>query len=316
MKENSKPSIKSLQDDKTRLEKELEAVRAIQEETPKEWRIIRQESRSEVTPVVVASDWHIDEVVDPETVNDLNEFNPKIAEQRAMKFFENVVKLYEISAVKSEIHGMILALLGDFISSSLHEELMENNAMPPIEAIMEAQRFLYNGIKFLLDNTTGQITIPCSIGNHSRLQKDKRHATAAGNNLETYMYHNLANLFKDNERVRFIIGKAYHTYLQVYDKTLRFHHGDNVRYYGGVSGIYLSMNKALTQWNKAKRSDLSVNGHFHQMRDGGDFISNGSLIGYNAYAMSIKADYEKPSQTFFLIHPRYGKTIVAPIFLD
>ena len=42
---------------------------------------------------------------------------------------------------------------------------------------------------------------------------------------------------------------------------------------------------------------------------------NGSLIGYNAYAMSIKADYEKPSQTFFLIHPRYGKTIVAPIEL-
>lgn len=316
MKNTDKPNIKTLQDENERLTKELQAISHIKEEVPKEWRIIKQESRSEVTPVAVASDWHIDEVVDPETVNDLNEFDPKIAEQRAMKFFENVVKLYEISAVKSEIHGMVLALLGDFISSNIHQELLENTALLPIEAIMEAQKFLYNGIKFLLENTQGTLTIPCSIGNHSRITEKTHKSTAAGNSLETYMYHNLAQLFANEERVRFIIGKAYHTYLQVYNKTLRFSHGDNVRYYGGVGGIYIPVNKAIAQWNKAKHADYEIFGHWHTAKDGGNFISNGSLIGYNAFASSIKADFEQPKQQFFLIHPRHGKTIVAPIHLS
>jgi hypothetical protein len=52
------------------------------------------------------------------------------------------------------------------------------------------------------------------------------------------------------------------------------------------------------------------------MRDGGNFVSNGSIIGHNAYAISIKADYEKPRQTLVLIDKKRGKTIVAPILVD
>jgi len=53
----------------------------------------------------------------------------------------------------------------------------------------------------------------------------------------------------------------------------------------------------------------------HQFKDGGNFICNGSLIGYNAFALSIKADYEKPKQAFFLVDKKRGKSIVAPIWL-
>jgi len=47
-----------------------------------------------------------------------------------------------------------------------------------------------------------------------------------------------------------------------------------------------------------------------------NFVSNGSLIWYNAYAESIKADFEKPAQAFFLVDKKRGKTIQAPISLD
>ena len=43
---------------------------------------------------------------------------------------------------------------------------------------------------------------------------------------------------------------------------------------------------------------------------------NGSLAGYSPYALSIKADYNEPSQVFFLMDKKRGKTIVAPIFLE
>jgi hypothetical protein len=39
--------------------------------------------------VILASDWHIEETIDPETINYLNEYNPKIAKQRAEKFWNN-----------------------------------------------------------------------------------------------------------------------------------------------------------------------------------------------------------------------------------
>ena len=64
-----------------------------------------------------------------------------------------------------------------------------------------------------------------------------------------------------------------------------------------------------------KHADLTVFGHFHQSVSHKDFVCNGSLIGYNAYAERIKAEYEAPQQSFFLIDREHGKTIEAPIFL-
>lgn len=52
------------------------------------------------------------------------------------------------------------------------------------------------------------------------------------------------------------------------------------------------------------------------MRDAGNWLLNGSLIGYNAFAISIKAPYETPKQTFFLISKKRGKSGVFPILFD
>ena len=83
------------------------------------------------------------------------------------------------------------------------------------------------------------------------------------------------------------------------------------------SGITIPVNKAIAGWNKAHTVDLDVFGHYHQRFDGGSFICNGSLIGYNAYAVSIKAGYEPPSQTCFLINRQFqAKTAVMPIFVE
>jgi len=186
----------------------------------------------------------------------------------------------------------------------------------PIEAIIEAQRLIIAGINTLLENTDCEIVIPCSVGNHSRINARQRHATEAGNSLEWYMYHNIALYFKDEKRITMLISKGYHNYLDVYGKLIRFHHGHGIRYYGGVGGIYIPVNKAIAQWNKGRRADLEILAHYHQLKDGGDFICNGSLIGYNAFALSIKADYEPPRQAFFIIHSTKGRLGYKPIFVE
>ena len=192
--------------------------------------------------------------------------------------------------------------------------MLENNLLSPIDETIFAQNLLASGNEFLLkDKSLKKIIVPCHSGNHSRINRDRRISTEAGNSLEYYMYHQLANHFRNEKRVKFIVSEGYHSYLNIYTKVIRFSHGHAIRYAGGVSGISLPIAKAINQWNKLKHADIDCLGHYHQMLDGGNFISNGSNIGYNAFALSIKASYEEPKQAFFLMDKRRGKTIVAPI---
>ncbi len=271
---------------------------------------------SEATAVALASDWHIEEEVRPSEVNELNRYTLEIAHDRTTKFFQRFLRLVRMTQKDVTISHAVLALIGDFISGSIHDELMEINQLSPSDAIWEAQNIIIGGIDFLLNNSTLTLTIPCKSGNHGRTTKRVRHATEEGNSLEAFMYRNLALPYAGEKRVRFIISEGYHIYQPVYDFTLRFHHGHAINYGGGVGGIYIPVNKAIAQWNKSRHADIDCFGHFHQARDGGNFISNGSIIGHNAYAISIKADYEKPRQQFFLVDKKRGKTIVAPILLD
>lgn len=271
---------------------------------------------SEATAFVVASDWHVEESVRPEQVSGLNTFDLKVADSRITKFFTNSIKLLNITQRDSTIKEMVLCLLGDFISGSIHEELVEGNNLLPIDAIMFAEQRIYAGIQAYLENTNLNITVVCHAGNHSRITQKTHFANEQGNSLEFYMYHHLKQLFAGNKRVKFVIATGYHTYLDVYGHVIRLHHGHTVKYGGGVGGIYIPVNKAIAQWNKGRRCDLDVFGHFHQLRDGGNFVCNGSLIGYNSFALSIKADYEPAKQAFFLIDKKRGKTLQAPIWLD
>jgi hypothetical protein len=170
-----------------------------------------------------------------------------------------------------------------------------------------------SGIQFILDNSTYSLVIPCHSGNHARTTAKTRFAAENGHSLEYLMYCHLAAYFRHEPRVTFIIPEGYHSYVRVYDQVIRFHHGHALRYAGGVGGIYIPVNKAIAQWQKAIPATLDVFGHFHQLRDGGNFLCNGSLIGYNAFALSIKADYEPPKQLLFMIDSKRGRTCTWPI---
>lgn len=270
---------------------------------------------SEGTVVIVASDWHIEEKVGAE-IGSLNTYSLAIAKQRATRFFQSSQRLIQILQQDIRIDTVVLALLGDYITNDIHEDLVEANALQPIHAIVTAQDFLASGITFLLANTACKLVIPCHSGNHARTTMKTRFASENGHSLEYLMYLHLAAYFRHEPRVQFIIPDGMHSYLQVYDTTIRFQHGHAIKYGGGVGGIYIPVNKAIAQYNKGRHADLDVFGHFHQMRDGGNFVANGSLIGYNAFALSIKADYEKPKQALFLMDKTRGRTCLWPIFVS
>lgn len=297
-------------------EKIIEAIRCFKDTNIS--RIVPDTTEStNATAVAVCSDFHFEEEVKPETVNGLNEFNLDIARSRSDRFFVNTAKLIKAKQKSIKVDTLVLGLLGDFITGNIHEENVETAQLPPAEALVLVETKLASGIQYLLDNTNVKLVIHCHLGNHPRITKKMRHATSAGNNLEWVMYHFLASHFKGNKRIEWFISPAYHSYCDIGGFVIRFHHGHDVRFGGGVGGLSIPLNKAIAQWNKAKRADLDVLGHWHQLRYFGNAIVNGSLIGFNAYALSIKADFEKPKQAFFLVNnARKEVTDFSPVWLD
>lgn len=276
----------------------------------------KSEGESEAVAVWVASDWHVEENVDPKIVLGLNEYNMAISKDRSEQFFRTGLRITDILAKDIAIDTIVLALLGDFITNNIHDELVEINEVAPMHATIYAQNLIASGIQYVLDNSKYNIVIPCHSGNHGRTTKTSQMSTENGHSLEYFMYIYLQDHFRNNKRVTFHIAEGFISYLDVFDYKIRFMHGHTVRYGGGIGGMTIPINKAIAGWDSTGHADLTVMGHFHKFFDGGNFIVNGSMIGYNAYALSIKASFEKPKQALFLIDKKRGKTMTCPIMFD
>lgn len=302
------------------LEEELATVIDFRERTPQLIDIAPRAAsgKSESVLVTVASDWHSEEEVLLGQVSGLNEHNLEIGEARAIRYWQGVQRFYDIFRRDTSINTIVVGLLGDFITNSIHEDGAESNLLAPSDAIYRVQNLLLSGLRFLLANTTADLVVVCHGGNHGRTTAEQRIATETGNSLEQYMFYNMRDILAGEKRIKFVIAEGYHTYVRLFDGkyTMRLHHGHGMNFGGGVGGITIPVNKAIAQWNKGVKADLDVFGHFHTKMDSNNFVSNGSLIGYNAYALRIKADYEAPSQSLFLVNRKYNaKGVYTPIFV-
>ena len=277
----------------------------------------KEKGKTQASALLQWSDWHVEEVVESDTVRGLNEYNPDIARARATRLVDTSGRLIELIGQDLQIDNIVIGLLGDFITNYLHDESPEITAMGPTHATMFAQDLIASGIAHLVDRFPDkQFTIICHSGNHGRTTKRIHHAKENSHSLEYMMYCNLAALFESTDNVQFDIGAGYFTNLEILGVRTRWHHGHNIRYAGGIGGITIPVNKAIAQWDKAEQADFDMFGHFHQFMDGGKWFCNGSLIGYNAFAQSIKAEPEPPQQGFHIIDARRGRTYRMPVYVN
>lgn len=271
------------------------------------------QDESEATAFAIAGDWHVEETVDPRTVNGLNEYSLEIADRRISQFFRSVLRLTEIERAGTKVENLVLALLGDMMTGYIHEELQESNGLSPTETVLWLRQRIKGGLELLKrDGGFKRILVTCSYGNHGRTTKKPRHATGAKNSYEWMMYHMLRD---DVPGIEWMIADGYHLFFEVYGRLIRQHHGDNVQYQGGVGGLTIPTEKAIAGWNKARTPYLDIFGHHHTAQQNPRWICNGSLIGYGAYSIAIKAGFEPPQQTFFLLDSKRGRTATWPIFL-
>jgi hypothetical protein len=280
---------------------------------------LRPKSVSESVAVALASDWHVEEIVPKETVQGLNSYNPEIAEKRARMYWERVLRLVNMNRQHTKIETLIQWLGGDFITGHIHDEMKETTAMSPLEAIDFAARLLRTGLEFLLEHGKfKKIVCPTSFGNHGRLTKKPYSTKAAEHNVEWFMYRQLIQHFKGEERLEFRVTKSrMNEDMVVFGRRLRFHHGEDLKFQGGLQGVYGRLHKAHQAWNQTTPCYMTSVGHWHQAKAFQDLgMMNGSLIGYSAYSQMLQAQFEPPRQMMCLIEKDHGMTMAAPVFVS
>jgi hypothetical protein len=281
---------------------------------------IKKSSKVEnAVAVAVASDWHIEEKVDPDKVAGRNIFNLEVAAKRVENFFQGIVWLLDLHCkgpANYKVDTLVLAVLGDLITGYIHEDGRRSNLLSPTQASLHAMKLLESGINTLLKKTKLKLVIPCVYGNHGRTSEKPLVAQAAENSYEWMVYKVLEDKYKNEKRVTFHVANGAFLYQRICGLTIRWHHGDYIKYGGGVGGVSIPLRKAIDSWSMEKKADLSIIGHWHQMLDGNDFLINSSLIGYSPYSRRIKARWEPPRQAFFLIDGERGKRCVSPIYVD
>jgi len=293
------------------------AERAQKAEIPEWLYKPRKGVKRKVTPLAFLSDAHFDEVIHPEQVNYVNAYNRRIALSRLERFFHNTIELTNDYLAGMEYDGLVMPLGGDMFSGNIHDELRQTNEDTLAGSIIYWLDPMIAGIAMLADHY-GSIYIPVVVGNHPRGTPKPVHKMRVRDNFDWLFAQLLARHFNKDKRVVFNISESPDCEFRVYDKRFILTHGDQFRGGSGIAGLLSPMmigNARKRDRQQAINSpyDYLLMGHWHQRINAMGVFVNGSLKGYDEYAFNSNFKFEAPQQTFFIVDPKWGVTITAPI---
>lgn len=265
--------------------------------------------------VALFSDAHIEETVVPSSVLGMNEYNINIAEKRIQAYFQNLCECLN----EDKVDDLIFASLGDTISGFIHSELSQCNGLSPLEATYKAQSLIFGGLKHICEETNlHSIKFIGIVGNHSRTTKKIQHANGFKMSYEWLMYQNIKKFCEmDKLPIEFCIPEAEVAIVNTPDgQKFIFAHGFQIKSTGTgtVCGIYPALNRLALKWGKVFGQDKIYIGHFHQCVSIANAVVNGSIIGFNTFALTNGFSYEEPAQMYEVFDSNIGQLLTRKIY--
>jgi hypothetical protein len=272
--------------------------------------------KEEAVPILLLSDLHCGQIVKESAVNGLNAFSPDIFDDRLDAVFRNALKVINGQRSTSTIREAVVWIGGDIIEGELHGDAVQNQTLTTTQQIVRCERALVRGLDYLLEHSElERILVPCNVGNHGRNTK-KQQSNATENSYEHLAYCSMRRHYRDEPRLEWIIADADCLYLEVYNKRLRFFHGDSVRYNGGAAGPLWNVDKHVKNLDQTLAADHTFHGHFHTLGFGSRATGNGSLPGCAPYGLQSGYRIERPQQGMRFLHSHKGFVGSFPIFTE
>jgi transposase-like protein len=253
---------------------------------------------------LVLSDLHCGEVVVPEAVNGLNEFNWDVLVRRMASIEKSLLSFQQARPYPvDELH---IWLLGDNLSGNIHEELAETNEFPVAEQAWRVGSLIAQFIERLVPHFP-KIVVEGVAGNHPRIGKPHS-SKQVFDSFDWLAYKIIETHLANYESVSCNFPQAAFIVAEIAGLRILLWHGDGVRSsmpgvpWGGVMRRWNELRKQYAQ--QGTHLDGLALGHFHTANVvQGSIFMNGSVCGLNEYGLKNFGSGEKPTQLLLTFQP-------------
>nr|DAE87401.1 MAG TPA: DNA polymerase II small subunit [Caudoviricetes sp.] len=223
---------------------------------------------------LIVSDLHYGIKVD----NQFNYYDTEVAEDRLKQLTNKTIQYCK----KHDVSHLNIELLGDLISGSIHTGVRVQQEEDIIQQIIDCAELLSNMVNDLAEHIEN-VTVYSVYGNHGRTESNK-HDAINRENYERLIYYFMKNRVKG---VRFIDSQG-EDFIKYYDfgKTFVISHGDKDKQASAIEVYSKMLGEQIGEVHL---------GHWHEFKEIGNVIVNGSVVGSDDYAVSIRK-HSKPCQ--------------------
>ena len=213
--------------------------------------------------VIHLSDEHADEIVLPERVNGLEEYNFNIACRRAERYIDGIID-WKNNKIRQNFTKAVIFCYGDHVSGTIHkgtENSHFRNQFANSLAVGQLHGLMFRELAAHFDS----ISVVYVVGNHGRVdpQKNMRRALE---NLDYLVAETAALCCRDIDNLDFNIPDSYSAIVVVNGHRFHVSHGDDVKTWGGMPWYGLSKRTNKIQaihYDVNQPINYHVTGHFH-----------------------------------------------------
>jgi predicted phosphodiesterase len=273
-------------------------------------------------PMLLISDLHVGERVDPAQVNGVNAYDLEVAERRLARVTGKAIDLIRLRSAGTMPRRAVVMMGGDLVSGWLHEELQKTDVCTPLEAVNWCVGRLVGMFDRLLD-TGMHVSALWVAGNHGRLSKRPPAKLSAAERFDWLIAQMVARHYQGQDRIRHYIPSSNEALFAVYGHRYLLMHGDELGVKGG-DGFIGAIGPIMRGEAKAARSaaqvgrdfDTLVMGHYHTPLWLPRAIVNNALVGFNEYARAQRFGFHRPSQWLWFTHPSLGRISPDEVFAE
>lgn len=275
--------------------------------------------------VLLFSDTHIGKIVKPDQTLGMGDYNFQVFLSRLQRLEEAVASII-VGHTTSEVPEIVVAMLGDMLDGALDHSAECGQSNTLLAQYFAGGHAIAQFLSRL--SQVAPLRIHTTVGNHTRWQNQHKMPTENRNsNLDQFLYVLIQALTRENKRIQWHLDWQPFTTFQVADHQFFAGHGDNLR--GGDKALGIpnhAVGRTVGTMNQLfSRAGMETPhyfcfGHLHRPitlpHTKGEIIVNGAFPGVDGYSLTNAFNSSYPSQKFFLMHPRYGRTACYDIRLD
>lgn len=270
--------------------------------------------------VLHISDSHMDRIVLPSSVQNLESYNFKEAVIRAENLIDGFLKIKERKLTNYNFPVLTILMYGDNTNGEIHDYVSKSAFKNQFKNCFAISNVYALMIRDLAPHF-GKINIIAVPGNHGRTTVKKDYEDAH-NSWDYMIYESTRLLTKDLGNVEWKIPNSYSTIINIEGYNFFIEHGDDVKAWNGIPyyGIERKTRRILAlQASNQMFIQYFVYGHFHtatsmtNLGNSETFI-NGAWYSTDPYALSM-GYHTEPAQWMHGVSPTKGITFRYKVYL-